>query len=80
MMMSVEGGGLQPYRRLLSIEDEIEMLGILRLNAIQQIMGLDEDDLQADALRTLKVKLKETGLTEYPETQEEIDEIFRRIP
>lgn len=81
MMLSVKGAGLIPYRRLVSVLDEDEFVGAMRIVALRQIITLNpKEELQADVLRELKVTLKDTGLTEYPETQLEVDEIFRRMP
>lgn len=80
MMLKVVGVGLLPYRRLVSVEDEVEFTGYMRIAALRQIMALNPgEDLQAEAIRDLKITLKDTGLTEYPETDFAVDEIFRRM-
>lgn len=87
LMLSVVGGGEAPYRRLVEVDDPVRYLGILRAKLLREMIGrinasptpIDVDDRQADALRTLKVKLYRTGLTEYPDTEEEVSEIYRRF-
>ena len=87
LMLAVVGGGEEPYRRLVEVDDPVRYMGILRAKLLKEMIDrlnvsptpIDIDDKQADALRTLKVKLYETGLTEYPDTEDEVSEIYRRF-
>jgi hypothetical protein len=85
LMMSVTGGSTTPYLKLVSVEDPVQFLGLMRLQIMQaQIEKLSKapalpDDAQAEILRTLKVKLYETGLNEYPETDAEVEALYRRF-
>jgi hypothetical protein len=87
-MLSVSGGSKPPYRKLVSVEDPVRYLGFMRAKALHDQMeymaqnfvpGQETDDVQAEALRTLKVKLYETGLDEYPETDAEVEALYRRF-
>lgn len=87
LMLQVTGGGVPPYRKLVSVEDPTRFLGTLRAKALKDSIanvtfdpqGFANDDNQADILRTLKVKLFETGLKEYPETDAEVEAAYRRF-
>lgn len=80
---------MPPYRKLVSVEDPVRFLGIMRAKALKDqidklteqpvINRFDSDDAQADIIRTLKVKLYETGLKEYPETDAEVEALYRRF-
>jgi hypothetical protein len=87
-MLSVSGGGKPPYRKLVSVEDPARYLGIMRAKMLYDLKeymaqnfvpGQETDDVQAEALRTLKVKLYETGLENYPETDAEVEALYRRF-
>jgi hypothetical protein len=87
-MLSVSGGGKPPYRKLVSVEDPARYLGIIRAKMVHDLIdyvaqnfvpGQETDDVQAEALRTLKVKLYETGLEDYPETDAEVEALYRRF-
>lgn len=83
MYLEADGGNvlftMQPWRQFVEIYGETwEFLAALRIAAIQEIGAFlkehplyDTSDLQMELLRSLKLRLRETGLTEYPETPEE---------
>ena len=89
LMLSVTGGNMPPYRKLVSVEDPVRFLGIMRAKALQDQMNYlteqpmttlsDLEDTQANIIRTLKVKLFETGYKEYPETDAEVEALYRRF-
>ncbi len=84
LMLSVTGGGVAPYDKLVSVEDPTEFLGTLRARLLKErIDKLNEipltDDLQANALRMLKVKLYETGRDTYPDTEQEVDALYKKF-
>lgn len=92
MLMTVTGEAgphvIGPWRRIVSVEDEIEFLGMMRAVAIKEIaealnaepiQGLSHDDVQAELLKALKIRLTDTGLTEYPDTPEAQAELYRRM-
>ncbi len=84
LMLYVKGGSSEPYYRLVSVEDPVRFLGIMRARVLKdQINKMDEnpltDEAQANALRTLKVKLYETGYKDYPDTDEEVAKLYRRF-
>jgi hypothetical protein len=88
LMLAVTGGNAPPYRKLVSVEDPVRFLGIMRAKALKEqidyvtnnyVPGQETEDVQADILRTLKVKLFETGLKEYPETDAEVEALYRRF-
>lgn len=80
MLMSVKGMGLIPYKRLVSVNDKEQFIALMRITALKQLIRSDPDQaFHADLLRELRVTLKDTGLDEYPETPQEVEEIFRRM-
>lgn len=80
MMLSVKGEGLLPYRRLVSVVDRDEFVALIRISCLKQILRSDPDrKYHSGILKELNVTLKDTGLVEYPETPQEVEEIFRRM-
>ena len=88
LILSITGGSRTPVRKLVSVEDPIRYLGILRAKLVKEqidymaqnyIPSPETDNEQANFLRTLKVKLYDTGLSEYPETDAEVEALYRRF-
>jgi len=69
---------MQPWRDVVEVYgDPVELLGVMRTVALFEIMAflqgnelMNTSDVQLELLRKLKVTLKDTGLTEYPEDPE----------
>lgn len=85
LMMVVTGGTVPSYHKLVSVENPEQFIGYMRAKALKDQIdklssepALPEDD-QANILRTLKVKLYDVGLDEYPETDTEVKEVYRRF-
>lgn len=87
-MLTVTGGNLPSYRKLVTVHDPLKFVAIMRSLSMRDQMdhlahsyvpGQETDDVHADILRTLKVKLFETGLKEYPETDAEVEAAYRRF-
>jgi hypothetical protein len=92
MMLVVTGvagaHSVGPWRRIVSVEDEVEFLGMMRAVAMKEIVdalnaapvpGLMNDDVQAELLKALRLKLIDTGLTEYPDTEQGQAELYKRM-
>lgn len=88
LMLSITGGNMPSYRKLVSVEDPVRYLGVMRARALKDqidklasfdVQGFGNDDNQADVIRTLKVKLFETGYKDYPETDAEVEALYRRF-
>lgn len=80
MVVSVRGEGLEPFKRLASVEDELEFIALMRLRCIQSIIRAHPDMPFTEAmLRSINVSLKDTGFTEYPETDKEAEDLLRRF-
>lgn len=90
MLMTVTGGdsdlSVGPWRRIVSVEDELEFIAQMRIFALQEIkqeLAKDpspvDDDIQAAILRSLKIRLTDTGLTEYPESHAEQAALYERM-
>ena len=85
MLLSVTGIP-EPWQRLVSVEDEVAFLGQLRAIALKEIIDAMAEDkqpmdseIQAEILRSLKVHLKDTGLTEFPESDAEQAALYKRM-
>jgi len=89
MLLSVTGIP-EPWQRIVAVEDETEFLGHLRAIALKETVDaltdsneplLDEEkaDVQADILRNLRIHLKDTGLTEFPESDAEQQALYERM-
>lgn len=80
MVLKVRGGELPPLTRLVSVEDDIEFIGYMRIWALRQIIQkAPNGELHEELLRSLHVSLKDTGLVEYPETEHEVEDLLRRF-
>ena len=88
-ILTVSGGGSPPYRKIVSVQDPIRFLGTMRAKELQHQLDVmsrtvwetpeAEADAQANLLRTLKVRLYETGLKDYPETDEGVEALYKRF-
>lgn len=95
MLLTVSGGGAGDYvintwRRIVSVEDEIQFLATMRLIALKELAKFMETvptgpdykmrDLIAQGLmKSLKLRLTDLGLTEYPESPEDQVALYRRV-
>jgi hypothetical protein len=87
MLLEVKGGTgdyvIGPYRRIVSVQDETEFLDTIRTLVLHEIIdaietGKVKDHEQADILRSIKVRLTDTYLSEYPDTPEEQAAMYRK--
>lgn len=74
-------GTPKPWKRLIYIEnwdEAYEIMGLIRANMVKQTAdAISSGEIASlDYLRTFKVKTKDTGLKEYPRTDEEIHKIL----
>lgn len=79
MLLEAEGGNaffkMEPFVRVVEVYgDPDEYLGQLQVAALLEIQeflrnrpDLNTSDVQAELMRSLKFKLRDTGLDEYPE-------------
>ena len=88
MLLTVTGGAkdfvVGPWRRIVSVQDEIEFLGTMRAIALKEIIDAINlkqvpEDIQAEMLRSLKLRLTDTGLTEFPESETEQAALYKRM-
>src|ERR1700675_842038 len=85
-LLQVTGGAgdhvIGPYRRFVTVVNDMEFIGTVRaqilkdlIDAVQTGSMLDEE--QAELLKSLRVRLYETGLDDYPETPEAQTELSK---
>jgi hypothetical protein len=88
MLLTITGGtetySIGPARSLVSVQDDQEFLKSMRAIVLKKLIeessaGSLPDDQQAEVLRTLKLRLSDTGLTEWPETTEELNALYERM-
>lgn len=88
MFMEVRGGveefRILPWRRIVTVVDEDEFIAAMRLIAMREMKEAVEnrslpEDIQADLIKSLKIRLTDTGLTDYPETPEEQAKLYERM-
>lgn len=88
MLLEVSGGRgdyrVESFRRIVSVQDEVEFLGTMRLNVLKELMAAVKDGTlteleQAGILHSIKTRLVDTGLTEYPEDSQAEAELYRRF-
>lgn len=74
--------GTTLWQRMVSVQDTTEFLGIMRVAVLKEMkdnaIQLDADQ-QADFLRSLRLRLTDTGLAEMPETEEEQVALWNRM-
>jgi len=80
MILSVEGVD-SPFTRLVSVDDKDEFLGTIRMSLVKDILDtctlkLANEEVILDAISRIKISLTDTGLTEYPETVEEVQAVL----
>lgn len=94
MLLTVTGGygdhTVATWRRIVSVEDEVAFLAAMRLVALKELAKYMEtvgttddykykDDLAAGLMKSLKLRLTDLGLSEYPETPEEQAALYKRV-
>lgn len=89
LMLTVTGGGRPYFRKIVSVEDPTRFLGHIRARVLKEqidevssahwVTAQQRENYQAEQLRTLKVKLYELNLKDYPETDTEVEEVYRRF-
>jgi hypothetical protein len=75
---------MEPFQRIVEVYgDPLQYLGHLRIAALLEIVEflkqnptLDSSDMQAELMRSVKFRLTDTGLKEYPESDEEIKMVY----
>lgn len=72
------------WQRLVSVSNEAEFLGTMRVKALKELIdegnaGHIPDDQQAIMLRSLRLRLTDTGLTDMPETEIERTALWERM-
>jgi hypothetical protein len=85
IMILTVAGVEEPYKRLVSVDNEDEFVGTMLASSIKDILGtmplettLTRETLIIEAIRNIKIDLKDTGLKEYPESNEEIEAVLER--
>jgi len=72
------------WQRLVAVADETEFLGKMRAQALKELVDesgkgkIPEED-QVKILRSLRLRLTDTGLTDMPETDEERTALWERM-
>ncbi len=88
MILEVSGGRgdyrVESFKRIVSVQDEVDFLGTMRLNVLKELMAAVKDGTlteleQAGILHSIKTRLTDTGLTEYPNTTQEEVELYRKF-
>lgn len=94
MLFTVTGGfgdySVSTWRRIVSVEDEIQFLATMRLVALHELARFMEnvptngdykakEDIAAGLMKSLRLRLFDLGLTEYPETPEEQAALYKRV-
>ena len=88
MLLEVSGGRgdyrVESFRRIVSVQNEEDFLATMRLNVLKELMAAVKDGTlteleQAGILHSIKTRLTDTGLTEYPEDSQAEAELYRRF-
>lgn len=88
MLMAVTGGIeghlVGPIRRFVSVEVPEDFIAAMRVNLIHEVQRLTkagelDDDKQAELIKSVRIRLMPTGLSDYPETYEAQAELYRRF-
>lgn len=88
MLMEVRGGidefRIAPWKRVVTITDEAEFIATMRIIALRELRTAVEnravsEDKQAEILRSLKIRLTDTGLTDFPESTEDQAKLYERM-
>ena len=89
MFISITAGATENYcfpsiYRIAEVTDEVEYIGRVRARIIKALIdeahqGTFPGENIDQILRTLKVKMFDTGFTEYPDTPEGEVELFERM-
>lgn len=89
MFISVTAGATENYcfpsmYRIAEVTDEVEYIGHMRARIVKALIdealkGTFPGENIDQILRTLRVKLQDTGLTEYPDTPEAEAALFERM-
>ena len=89
MFIAITAGATENYcfpsmYRIAEVTDEVEYIGRVRARIIKALIdeahqGTFPGENIDQILRTLKVKLFDTGLTEFPETEVEHAALFERL-
>ena len=89
LMMTVAGGVQTPYHKLVTVDDPMRLIAFVRarmlaeyvkkLSHIPVLPPELQDEVNEEVLRSLKVKIYETGLNEYPETDAEVEALYKRF-
>lgn len=85
---------ISTWRRIVSVEDETQFLATMRLVALQElqlfletlpdtlpngIVSRPKDEIAQELMKSLKLRLTDLGLTEYPETPEEQAQLYAKV-
>jgi hypothetical protein len=68
-----------PMYKIAEVNDEKEFLGHLRARILKKTLSEARGENVEHILNTLKIKLHDTGLTEYPDTPEAEALLFERM-
>jgi hypothetical protein len=88
MLLEVSGGRgdyrVESFRRIVSVQNEEDFLATMRLNVLKELMEAVKDGTlteleQAGILHSIKTRLTDTGLVEYPQSTEEEAALYRRF-
>lgn len=87
-MLEIRMLGQDPIRRLVSVNNDLQFIGTYRAACLNRllpnktkdnVLPFKSDHEQVEHLRNLKLILKDTGLAELPETDAEIEALYRRF-
>lgn len=87
MLLEVSGGqgdyAVESFRRIVAVQDEADFLAGMRINVLKELMAAVRDGSlteleQAGILHSIKTRLTDTGLTEYPDTPEAEAALYRK--
>jgi hypothetical protein len=91
MLLTVTGGYgdyiVSPWRRIVSVEDEIQFLAAMRLVALQELQAFMKtltddkfkDEVEEKLLSSVKLRLTDLGLDVYPESPEEQARLYAKV-
>jgi len=73
-----------PWQRVVSVKDmdeAYEMVGLIRAIELKMLIPDNPETVptELEYMKTLKVKMKDTGLSEYPESEEELKLVLGRL-
>lgn len=82
-MMQVTGSAgtyTMDAHRLVTVLNELDLIAVVRLQAMKEAQKyLLTEEQQADLIGTLRVRLYDTGLDEYPDDNAVVRDLYRKF-